>query len=184
MGRHGRPERPRPSGPFDVFSRAVPVPRHAGARHRPLGQPHAGGAARGHASASTSCGAASTASARRCCPRRCTRWSATAWCTARPSRPTRRAWTTELTPLGHEVAERLLALIELVEGRMAEVLAARERYDADAGGAAGAGSAGRSSWSGSSRGGGASACRSGGRARPRGRRRRASGRSSRTRRSR
>lgn len=36
----------------------------------------------------------------------------------------------ELTPLGREVAERLLGLIHLVEGRMSEVLAARERYDA------------------------------------------------------
>lgn len=36
----------------------------------------------------------------------------------------------ELTPLGREVAERLLGLIHFVEGRMDEVLAARERYDA------------------------------------------------------
>ncbi|MEW1720893.1 helix-turn-helix domain-containing protein [Streptomyces sp. NPDC093109] len=36
----------------------------------------------------------------------------------------------ELTPLGQEVAARLTALIELVEGRMPEVLTARERYDA------------------------------------------------------
>ncbi|AXG80531.1 winged helix-turn-helix transcriptional regulator [Streptomyces paludis] len=36
----------------------------------------------------------------------------------------------ELTPLGQEVAARLIALIELVEGRMPEVLTARERYDA------------------------------------------------------
>ncbi|WLQ36523.1 helix-turn-helix domain-containing protein [Streptomyces castrisilvae] len=36
----------------------------------------------------------------------------------------------ELTPLGREVAERLLGLIHFVEGRMSEVLAARERYDA------------------------------------------------------
>ncbi|MFG2028430.1 winged helix-turn-helix transcriptional regulator [Streptomyces sp. NPDC048825] len=35
----------------------------------------------------------------------------------------------ELTPLGREVAERLLALIHFMEGRMGEVLAARERYD-------------------------------------------------------
>lgn len=35
----------------------------------------------------------------------------------------------ELTPLGHQVAERLLGLIHFVEGRMSEVLAARERYD-------------------------------------------------------
>ncbi|TRV73635.1 helix-turn-helix transcriptional regulator [Streptomyces sp. 130] len=36
----------------------------------------------------------------------------------------------ELTPLGREVAERLLGLIHFVEGRMPEVLAARARYDA------------------------------------------------------
>ncbi|MFD5752871.1 winged helix-turn-helix transcriptional regulator [Streptomyces sp. NPDC127033] len=35
----------------------------------------------------------------------------------------------ELTPLGRDVAERLFDLIHLVEGRMPEVLAARERYD-------------------------------------------------------
>jgi DNA-binding HxlR family transcriptional regulator len=35
-----------------------------------------------------------------------------------------------LTPLGQEATERLRALIELVEGRMPEVLAARARYDA------------------------------------------------------
>ena len=35
----------------------------------------------------------------------------------------------ELTPLGHEVAERLLDLIHLLEGRMDDVLAARMRYD-------------------------------------------------------
>ncbi|MEV7088157.1 helix-turn-helix domain-containing protein [Streptomyces sp. NPDC093085] len=35
-----------------------------------------------------------------------------------------------LTPLGRDVAERLSGLIHLVEGRMPEVLAARERYDA------------------------------------------------------
>jgi DNA-binding HxlR family transcriptional regulator len=34
-----------------------------------------------------------------------------------------------LTPLGAATADRLLALISLVEGRMPEVLAARERYD-------------------------------------------------------
>ncbi|MEU9402554.1 helix-turn-helix domain-containing protein [Streptomyces sp. SID4985] len=36
----------------------------------------------------------------------------------------------ELTPLGRQVAERLLALIHCVEGAMGDVLAARERYDA------------------------------------------------------
>lgn len=35
-----------------------------------------------------------------------------------------------LTPLGRQVAERLTALIELVEGRMPEVVEARARYDA------------------------------------------------------
>ncbi|MFE7411838.1 winged helix-turn-helix transcriptional regulator [Streptomyces laurentii] len=35
-----------------------------------------------------------------------------------------------LTPLGREVAARLIGLIELVEGRMPEVLEARDAYDA------------------------------------------------------
>ncbi|BAU86351.1 hypothetical protein SLA_5478 [Streptomyces laurentii] len=34
-----------------------------------------------------------------------------------------------LTPLGREVAGRLIGLIELVEGRMPEVLEARDAYD-------------------------------------------------------
>ncbi|MFI1400984.1 winged helix-turn-helix transcriptional regulator [Streptomyces sp. NPDC020681] len=46
---------------------------------------------------------------------------------AQPTNPPRVDY--ELTPLGHAVAERLLGLIRLVEGRMPEVLAARERYD-------------------------------------------------------
>ncbi|MFE9012267.1 winged helix-turn-helix transcriptional regulator [Streptomyces cyaneofuscatus] len=40
----------------------------------------------------------------------------------------------ELTPLGREVAGRLLELIHLVEGRMDDVLAARTRYDEARGG--------------------------------------------------
>ncbi|MEU6537589.1 helix-turn-helix domain-containing protein [Streptomyces sp. NPDC047000] len=40
----------------------------------------------------------------------------------------------ELTPLGHEVARRLLGLIRFVEGRMDDVLTARERYDGTRGG--------------------------------------------------
>ncbi|MFT9670682.1 winged helix-turn-helix transcriptional regulator [Streptomyces rhizosphaericola] len=40
----------------------------------------------------------------------------------------------ELTPFGREVAGRLLRLIQLVEGRMDEVLAARSRYDEARGG--------------------------------------------------
>ncbi|MCE7552816.1 winged helix-turn-helix transcriptional regulator [Streptomyces thermodiastaticus] len=51
---------------------------------------------------------------------------------AQPTNPPRVDY--ELTPLGREVAERLLALIECVEGRMDEVLAARARYDAARGG--------------------------------------------------
>ena len=35
----------------------------------------------------------------------------------------------ELTALGRDVAERLFGLIQLLEGRMPEVLRARERYD-------------------------------------------------------
>ncbi|MCX4844902.1 helix-turn-helix domain-containing protein [Streptomyces sp. NBC_00893] len=46
---------------------------------------------------------------------------------ARPTNPPRVDYG--LTPLGRQVAERLLALIELVEGRMPEVLAARTQYD-------------------------------------------------------
>ncbi|MFH8803765.1 winged helix-turn-helix transcriptional regulator [Streptomyces sp. NPDC017936] len=51
---------------------------------------------------------------------------------AQPTNPPRVDY--ELTPLGHEVAERLLGLIRLVEGRMDDVLAARTRYDEARGG--------------------------------------------------
>ncbi|MFC9221159.1 winged helix-turn-helix transcriptional regulator [Streptomyces hygroscopicus] len=71
---------------------------------------------------------------------------------AQPTNPPRVDY--RLTPLGAAVAERLLALIDLVEDRMPEVLTARERYDAaraesggtagrDAGGVAVAGRGGR-----------------------------------------
>ncbi|HEY9371288.1 helix-turn-helix domain-containing protein [Streptomyces sp.] len=46
---------------------------------------------------------------------------------AQPTNPPRVDY--RLTPLGRSVAERLVALIELVEGRMPEVLAARQNYD-------------------------------------------------------
>uniref|UniRef100_A0AAU2VMZ7 Helix-turn-helix transcriptional regulator n=1 Tax=Streptomyces sp. NBC_00008 TaxID=2903610 RepID=A0AAU2VMZ7_9ACTN len=46
---------------------------------------------------------------------------------AQPTNPPRVDY--ELTPLGQQVADRLLGLIHLVEGRMDEVLAARARYD-------------------------------------------------------
>ncbi|MFD9431520.1 winged helix-turn-helix transcriptional regulator [Streptomyces sp. NPDC060002] len=46
---------------------------------------------------------------------------------AQPTNPPRVDY--ELTPLGREVAERLLSLIHCVEGRMGDVLAAREHYD-------------------------------------------------------
>ncbi|WP_425264707.1 winged helix-turn-helix transcriptional regulator [Streptomyces incarnatus] len=46
---------------------------------------------------------------------------------AQPTNPPRVDY--ELTPLGRQVAERLLALIHCVEGAMDEVLAAREAYD-------------------------------------------------------
>ncbi|MFJ3234844.1 winged helix-turn-helix transcriptional regulator [Streptomyces sp. NPDC086787] len=46
---------------------------------------------------------------------------------AQPTNPPRVDY--ELTALGREVAERLLALIHLVEGNMDDVLAARGRYD-------------------------------------------------------
>ncbi|MCH0565304.1 MULTISPECIES: helix-turn-helix domain-containing protein [unclassified Streptomyces] len=51
---------------------------------------------------------------------------------AQPTNPPRVDY--ELTPLGRQVAERLLALIHFVEGSMDEVLAARERYDMTRGG--------------------------------------------------
>ncbi|MGX5183195.1 winged helix-turn-helix transcriptional regulator [Streptomyces avermitilis] len=46
---------------------------------------------------------------------------------AQPTNPPRVDYS--LTPLGRDVAERLLTLIRFVEGRMDEVLVARERYD-------------------------------------------------------
>ncbi|MEE1740614.1 helix-turn-helix domain-containing protein [Streptomyces sp. BE147] len=51
---------------------------------------------------------------------------------AQPTNPPRVDY--ELTPLGREVTGRLIGLIGLVEGRMAEVLAARTRYDEARGG--------------------------------------------------
>ncbi|MFE7776343.1 winged helix-turn-helix transcriptional regulator [Streptomyces sp. NPDC057445] len=51
---------------------------------------------------------------------------------AQPGNPPRVDY--ELTPLGRDVAARLLALIHTVEGRMAEVLSARDRYDEAQGG--------------------------------------------------
>lgn len=50
---------------------------------------------------------------------------------AQPTNPPRVDY--ELTPLGHAVAERLLALIGLVEERMPEVLTAQVRYDEERG---------------------------------------------------
>ncbi|MEV1024028.1 helix-turn-helix domain-containing protein [Streptomyces sp. NPDC050264] len=50
---------------------------------------------------------------------------------AQPTNPPRVDY--ELTPLGRDVAERLLTLIHFVEGRMDDVLVARERYDATRG---------------------------------------------------
>ncbi|MER6566474.1 helix-turn-helix domain-containing protein [Streptomyces sp. NPDC001093] len=46
---------------------------------------------------------------------------------AQPTNPPRVDY--QLTPLGRQVAERLLALIHCVEGAMDDVLAARARYD-------------------------------------------------------
>lgn len=48
---------------------------------------------------------------------------------AQPTNPPRVDY--RLTPLGQEVTGRLIELIELVEARMADVLTARERYDAE-----------------------------------------------------
>jgi len=47
---------------------------------------------------------------------------------AQPTNPPRVDYS--LTPLGRETAEQLLTLINLVEARMPEVLAAQRRYDA------------------------------------------------------
>jgi DNA-binding HxlR family transcriptional regulator len=46
---------------------------------------------------------------------------------AQPTNPPRVDY--ELTPLGRDVAERLIGLIHFVEGRMDDVLRARQRYD-------------------------------------------------------
>jgi len=51
---------------------------------------------------------------------------------AQPTNPPRVDY--RLTPLGREVADRLLALIHFVEGRQGDVLQAQERYDATRGG--------------------------------------------------
>jgi DNA-binding HxlR family transcriptional regulator len=47
---------------------------------------------------------------------------------ARPTNPPYVEYS--LTPLGQQITRRLTGLIELVEGQMHEVMAARERYDA------------------------------------------------------
>ena len=51
---------------------------------------------------------------------------------AQPTNPPRVDY--ELTPLGREVAERLLSLIHFVQGHMDDILGARERYDTARGG--------------------------------------------------
>ncbi|MFF8654392.1 winged helix-turn-helix transcriptional regulator [Streptomyces huasconensis] len=50
---------------------------------------------------------------------------------AQPTNPPRVDY--ELTPLGREIADRLLTLIRFVESRQDEVLRAQERYDATRG---------------------------------------------------
>ncbi|MBT2446891.1 helix-turn-helix transcriptional regulator [Streptomyces sp. ISL-43] len=50
---------------------------------------------------------------------------------AQPTNPPRVDY--ELTPLGAEIAERLITLIELLEGRMPAVLSSRAVYDASRG---------------------------------------------------
>ncbi|MEV0117072.1 helix-turn-helix domain-containing protein [Streptomyces sp. NPDC050844] len=51
---------------------------------------------------------------------------------AQPTNPPRVDY--ELTPLGREFAQRLMTLVHYMEGRMDDVLVARERYDAERGG--------------------------------------------------
>jgi DNA-binding HxlR family transcriptional regulator len=51
---------------------------------------------------------------------------------AQPTNPPRVDY--ELTPLGHGVAERLMGLVDFVESRMGDVIAARTRYDETRGG--------------------------------------------------
>ncbi|MFH7596677.1 helix-turn-helix domain-containing protein [Streptomyces racemochromogenes] len=51
---------------------------------------------------------------------------------AQPTNPPRVDY--ELTPLGREVADRLLSLIHFLEGSMDEVLASRQAYDTARGG--------------------------------------------------
>ncbi|MFE0176688.1 winged helix-turn-helix transcriptional regulator [Streptomyces sp. NPDC059002] len=51
---------------------------------------------------------------------------------AQPTNPPRVDY--RLTPLGREIAERLLALIHFVEGRQGDVTKAQERYDEARGG--------------------------------------------------
>jgi len=46
---------------------------------------------------------------------------------AQPTNPPRVDY--ELTPLGHGVAERMMGLVDFMESRMDDVLAARTRYD-------------------------------------------------------
>ncbi|MEX2983850.1 winged helix-turn-helix transcriptional regulator [Streptomyces sp. C36] len=48
---------------------------------------------------------------------------------AQPTNPPRVDY--RLTPLGQEITERLMGLIELVEARMPDVLTARRAYDAE-----------------------------------------------------
>ncbi|MGW2231264.1 winged helix-turn-helix transcriptional regulator [Streptomyces formicae] len=51
---------------------------------------------------------------------------------AQPTNPPRVDY--RLTPLGHEIAERLLTLIRFVEGRQDDVLKAQQSYDEARGG--------------------------------------------------
>ncbi|MFE9600688.1 winged helix-turn-helix transcriptional regulator [Streptomyces hokutonensis] len=51
---------------------------------------------------------------------------------AQPTNPPRVDY--ELTPLGHGVAERMMGLVDFMESRMDDVLAARTRYDETRGG--------------------------------------------------
>ena len=156
----------RPGGtgpPLRRVRQGLPLARHAGARHGPLGRSHAGRPARGLAALQRAAPRVDGVSEKMLSQTlHALERDGLVHREAQPTNPPRVDY--ELTPLGHEVAERLLAPDPLrggADGRGAgrpRALRRDARRPLTA--------SGRSSWSGSSRAGGASACRSGGRAAP------------------